>query len=106
MILRRRQHQGLGEAARCRQAELRRALEVLRFPELQKVKAQLEAAAGELVKASGLRFELPNDLEGDAVSVEVSARSPQDLRDISQRFAAAAEHPAAARLFAVLRGEE
>ncbi len=87
-----------------KQKLLRQSLEDLRYPELKKLRDELEYHQKTIRKECGLRLSLPEDLEGDSLTLEVSARSPEDFKALSLRFEELAEHPSTKAVFAILGG--
>jgi len=75
-------------------AAIKSALRRLRFPQLAAVETRLAELARRLKLPRGVRIRFPEHLEGDEVSVEMSARSAAGLRaqaDALQRALSAPE---------------
>ncbi len=87
-----------------KQKLLRALLEETRFPEMKKIRDSLSAHQAQLRKECGLRLSLPEDLEGDSVSLEISARSPKDLEQLAARIKQLAKHPSTKAVFDILGG--
>jgi hypothetical protein len=88
-----------------KQKRIRLELESLRYPETKKVKDELAQAQGQVCAECGLKLKLPQDLEGDTMSVELLGQNPEDFQRLAGKLKLLAEHPATARMFKLLRGE-
>jgi hypothetical protein len=88
-----------------KQKRIRLELEAIRYPETKKVRDKLTEAQEQVWAECGIKLELPQDLEGDSVSVDLSSQSPGDFRRLGEKLKLLAEHPATARVFKLLRGE-
>lgn len=93
-----------GVGRKQKQKLIREALQDLRYPELKRLKENLELHQQKIRKDCGLKLQLPDDLEGDSLSVEVSARSSEELLKLSERFRELAEHPSTKAVFEILGG--
>jgi len=91
---------GRSDAVKALKAALRR----LRYPQL----CAAERRAAELTRTlrlpTGVRVELPDDLEGEEVAVRLRASSAGELRAQARAVAAALQGDAVDELFAVLEG--
>lgn len=85
---------------------LKACLRRLRYPQLSAALDRLSRLRAELGLPSGARLELPENLEGDALTLSVRAASAAELRVKLQRLVRAAETPQCAEIFAILAGEE
>lgn len=94
-----------GLARKERQKKLRDALDAERFPERDKIQERLDECRRELTKACGAQVTLPDNLEGDEVTITLRVRSPEDLSERANRLERAAHHPLLDELFSVLRGQ-
>lgn len=88
-----------------KQKRLRSALERLRYPALSDVYRSIESAQQELLREFGLRFETPEDLEGDQLTVTLSGRSGEEFKTLSEKLERAALHPAFENLLGLLVGK-
>lgn len=95
-----------GKSRKQKQHQLLVELKRLRYPEISKVLLELEKGLRELIKETGLRLELPKDLEGDTLTMTVHAKSPEDCLDLSRKLEILGEHPETRRIFSLLRGSE
>ncbi len=81
--------------------ELRR----LRYPQLTAIEQRLAALVKELRLPAGVRVELPANLEGEHVTVQLRAASSTELRAQVDALAAALRGEGVDRIFAVLEGD-
>lgn len=88
-----------------KQKKLRVALEERRFPIRKKIQNELEACKKEILKNTGLKVEIPEELEGDSVELTIKARSNEDVQKASQKLSALAEQESLKKIFQILRGE-
>lgn len=79
-------------------------LKRLRYPEISRISLELEKGLRELIKETGLRLELPKDLEGDTLSLTISAKSPEDFLELSKKLEILGGHLETKRIFSLLRG--
>jgi hypothetical protein len=84
---------------------LRLALNRLRYPQMAVVEEELRRLVGGLRLPSGVRVELPADLEGDSVAVVVSAPTASELRARLQSLAGAVAGEEVDRIYALLEGK-
>lgn len=90
-----------------RKERKRRLDEVLnrrRYPETTRIREDLSHCVRQLATDVGLRVVVPEDLEGDSVSITVQVSGPNDAATIAERFAALSAHPELPHLFRLLRG--
>jgi hypothetical protein len=83
---------------------LKQALRRLRFPQLSTAEQRLADLARALALPSGVRVELPDNLEGEQIGVTLRARSAAELRAQTEALAAALRGGAIDEMFAVLEG--
>ncbi len=88
-----------------KQLKVKLFLESLRYPEVAKIWSELEECRKEIVKESGFRFELPKDLEGDAITCSLSLKTADDCIQAANNFKTLSTHPALFRIFSVLSGD-
>ena len=88
-----------------KQKLLRAALEERRYPEVQKIRRQLEELRTSIRSECGVAIEYPQDFEGDSVSLSLSARSVEELQELAKKIEAAAAHPDMTKLFNALHGD-
>ena len=97
--------QDAGWSRKEKQARVRRLLRRWRFPEMASIEDEMEREIAKLIEATGLRLELPQDMEGDSVSLLLRVRSPDDFPEIARKLLVLHQHPSSARLFSLLHGE-
>ena len=95
----------VGGGRKNRQKCVREALERLRFPKLAEVREELEACVQEILSDTGVRVQLPTDLEGDKLSICVSAKSGQEFSSFATKVDKMSKHPKLERIYAILSGE-
>lgn len=83
---------------------LKQALRRLRFPQLSTAEQRLADLARALALPSGVRVELPDNLEGEQIGVMLRARSAAELRAQAAALAAALQGGTIDEMFAVLEG--
>ena len=88
-----------------RQRLIRQELEQQRFPKLHKLHAELNQYQTQLLNDLGLRLELPRDLEGDTLSLTISAKTARDFERQGAKITELSTHPALARIFSLLKGD-
>ena len=88
-----------------RQKLIRQALEQQRFPKVHKLRSELESCQKEILADLGLRIELPRDLEGDTLSVTISAKNARDFEAQGVKMTELSAHPALARIYSLLKGD-
>ena len=91
---------GRNDAVKALKAALRR----LRYPQLCTAERRAADLAAQLRLPSGVRVELPPNLEGEEVAVTMRARSARELRAQAHAIAAVLQGDAIDDLFAVLEG--
>lgn len=92
---------GRNEALRALKQTLRR----LRYPQLSQAEQRLAELVRSLRLPSGMRVELPENLEGEHIALTLRARSAAELRAQARALAAAVQNDALDEMFAVLGGE-
>ena len=90
--------------------EIKRRLDELlrrrRYPESTRIEQQLELKVKAIAKDVGLRLQLPEDLEGDAVTVTLSLSSAEGAQEAAKKLLSLAAHQEFASLLKVLKGVE
>jgi hypothetical protein len=84
---------------------LKRTLRRLRYPQLSSAEQHLAELARSLRLPSGVRVELPENLEGEHLAVTLRARTATELRAQARAVAALVQNQAVDEMFAVLGGE-
>jgi len=84
---------------------LRQALRRLRYPKLTAVEERLTALRKGLRLPAAVRVELPENLEGDHVTVVLRASSAAELGEQARAVAAAAQERAVDEIFELLGGQ-
>jgi hypothetical protein len=92
---------GRNEAIRA----LKQALRRLRYPQLSAVEQALAERVKALRLPSGVRVDLPENLEGEHIAVTLRARSAAELRAQADAVAAALRAGTVDELFALLGGD-
>ena len=77
-----------------------------RYPESTKIEADLERRVRILAKDIGLRVALPEDLEGDAVTVSLSLSSATGALEAGEKLQALANHREFSAVLRILKGLE
>jgi hypothetical protein len=85
---------------------LKACLRRLRYPQLSAAEDRVAELTRELGLPGGTRLEVPEFLEGDAVTVTLRAKSAADLRAKASRLAEAVAQPQCEEIFAILEGAE
>ncbi|HVN28779.1 MAG TPA: hypothetical protein VMT64_09855 [Candidatus Binataceae bacterium] len=80
------------------------ALRKIRFPRLREAMDRLSAEVASLRLPSGVRVMLPKDLGSDELTVQISARTPEEMEKLID--AVAEKKPALARLAKLLGGDD
>lgn len=86
--------------------KIKRLLEARRYPESHKIRQELDQCQRMLVRETGLKIELPKDLEGDTLHCTIAFRSAAECADIIDKLAALKSHPAYERILSLLTGRE
>lgn len=86
--------------------KIKRQLEARRYPETQKIWQELEQCQRALMRETGLRIELPKDLEGDTLHCTVAFRSVTECTATIQKLTALKSHRAFERILSLLTGRE
>jgi hypothetical protein len=81
--------------------ELRR----LRFPRLAQTEDSIRVQIQELKLQPDIRLTVPPGLEGGRLRVELSASTPEELKKLAGKLAAAADTSSVREIFALLAGE-
>lgn len=84
---------------------VRLKLEQIRFPLLKELEGRLESCKKTVQKELGLTLDLPDQLEGDTVSVRLKFRSGADILVASQKLESLAEMEETQEIFSILLGE-
>ncbi len=95
-----------GLSRKDKQRLIKKEMERLRYPERRRLEDRAQELCRELVKDTGLRMELPKDLEGGTIAVRVSERSPEGFAEIADKFNQLSQHPSCVSLFNLLNGVE
>ncbi len=88
-----------------KQKKLRKVLETFRYPKLARIKEELHNSHRLILNRYGLNVSYPDDLEGDTLSVSITARKPGDLLAISESLAKLSLDEEINRMFSLLKGE-
>ncbi len=88
-----------------RQRLIRVELERWRFPQLGRLRDQLQDCQQQILSELGLRVELPQDLEGDTLSLTISAKNGRDFAVQGAKMTELSAHPALAKIFSLLKGD-
>lgn len=83
---------------------VKQALRRLRYPQLSAAEHRLDGLGKQLHLPSGVRVELPENLDGEHVVLTLRARSAAELRAQAGAVAVALQGAALDELFAVLEG--
>jgi hypothetical protein len=78
------------------------ALRRVRYPRLSRLEDDLRAAIKALDLGGRVQVSFPSSLEGDEMTVSITARSEQELRDSVERLRKRLDDGAAQRLFTLL----
>lgn len=92
---------GRNEAVRALKQSLRR----LRFPQLVAAEERLAAVTKALGLPSGVELRLPENLEGEEISLQVRAKSARQLRERVAGLTAALRRVEVDEIFRVLEGD-
>jgi len=84
---------------------LKRALRRLRYPRLVQIEERATALAKSLALPSGAKMALPENLEGEFVTVTLRAISANDLRAQARALSALAGRPEMEEIFRLLEGD-
>jgi len=87
-------------------ARIRYLIERKRFPEKAAVEDALHLLTKELLSTHGIRLELPDDLEGDSISMNLRFRSKEELLQVSERVSQLSKDERVARVFELLSGQD
>ncbi len=88
-----------------KEQRIRAWLESERYPQLARVKQAIELCRQDLIRETGIRLELPHDLEGDTLTATISLRAPEDCSRMARALETLARRPEFSNLLALLRGE-
>ena len=88
-----------------RQRAVREWLEGERYPLKQRISGELASLRRELVRESGFKIELPPQMEGDSLTVQMKISTTEECRSASEKLLALAESPSCQRVFDILQGE-
>lgn len=94
------QSRGRNQAIRALRSVLRR----LRYPQMDQVEGRLRQLVKALRLPAGVQLELPQNLEGEHLSVTLRARSPVQLRAQAQAVLTAVEAAEIDEIFRTLEG--
>jgi len=88
-----------------KQRRVRLVLEHRRYPVLTKIQNELQSCVSQIRSELGIVIELPKDLEGDTLSLSISANSPEKFAVLGEKLKQASSHAALKRIFQLLHGE-
>lgn len=88
-----------------KQRRIRSVLENQRYPLRAKLEQAVSDRVAKLRREVNLRVQPPLDLEGDCLTVTVSARSVEEILERAESLRSLAEHRATRELFSLLSGE-
>jgi hypothetical protein len=77
----------------------------LRFPRLAQIESSIRVRIQELKLHPEIRLTVPPGLEGGRLRVELTASTPQELKKLAGKLAAAADSNTVREIFALLAGE-
>jgi hypothetical protein len=92
---------GRNEAIKTIKSVLRR----LRYPQLSEIEKRLADLVQSIHLPPGARIEFPANLEGEHVSVRLTASGPAELRAQANALVAALERPEVEQIFDLLEGD-
>ncbi len=90
---------------KARQKKLRQILEEKRYPEMTQIRNELSELTSEMIRTHGIRVSLPEDLEGDTITLSVQAKSEKGLQQLGEQLIALSQSDQTKRLFSLLKGE-
>ena len=91
--------------AKEKQRKLRRFLELRRYPEKSRLEEKAKTLSREIRDRYGVDLGLPEELEGDSLSVQLQIRTPAQLEELSEKLSACAKGPEIEALFRLLLGQ-
>ena len=83
---------------------LKAVLRRLRYPQLAAVEKRLDELRRQLGLSQGIVFELPQNLEGESISIRFSGRSAVELRGHASALVAALQKEQVEEMFRILEG--
>lgn len=87
-------------------AEIKQSLFSRRYPEVAQIQGRLSTLQREIATTFKIKVELPPELEGDRVTVSLSARSEADFAAYGESLTKLAASPQLREIFAVLKGQQ
>lgn len=87
-----------------RLSELRRVLELLRYPVRKRIEELLLSLQKQVENDFGACVDLPKNMEGDNISITFKARSPMEIEEVGRRIVLHASSNNIKRIFDVLAG--
>lgn len=94
-----------GLSRKDKQRFLRKELESRRYPIRQKIADRLSNLQGQITRETGIKVDLPEDLEGDSILFSFKARSPEQLATVAAQVVALATSKEVSELYAILLGK-
>ncbi|MBP9839340.1 MAG: hypothetical protein KBC84_11610 [Proteobacteria bacterium] len=85
--------------------KIKQELQDLRYPESAKLKNDLHELSKTLLKSHGIKLHLPEQLEGDCLTLELSFSSENQLKEQTQKLSALSGDENLTKLFAMLKGK-
>ncbi len=84
---------------------IRQAFEQIRFPEKTRIEKEIYSLVSDIKREFNVKLELPQDLEGDILSISVNFKDPESLLENSKRLESLSSSPKLTQLFKVLKGD-
>lgn len=87
-----------------KQKKVRKYLEKKRYPEKSRLEDEALQLSRKIREKFGLHLQLPEDLEGDSIELQLSFRDGAQMKQFGERLVACADSEELSRVFQVLLG--
>ena len=88
-----------------KQEKITEELKLIRFPEMAKIKNEIASSINELRKEYGLRLNLPENLEGDKLRVQIEAKNADELLEKAKNLCSLSKDENLEKIFSTLKGD-